>query len=517
MENIYKKKVRVVATTIKTICAILLVYLQIKICQVELNGSSTGLLYLNLAIELLKLTLIVHIIYKVKSPVYKLLWVILIVFFPVITAILYLIFGNPEMPEKFKKKVNEEQKNSQKYFTFDNTIYNELKDIDVLKYNQTNYLTKTTGLPLYRNEHIEYLDSGEKYFEQILEEISKATKYIFLEYFSISEGALWDNIFVALKQKVSKGVKVYLITDDMINSEKYPKDFKKKLNEAGIEYRLFNTLTININQYLNFRNHRKLTVIDGKMVFTGGPNIGDEYINIYKKYGHWKDAGIKIVGESVLSYIVNFIRMWNICNEHKKLEYTDFIYNNKKENNIRKGYIFPYFDGPDNDRNPSEKIYIQLINTAKDYLYITTPYLILSSEIVTALVNSAISGVDIRIITPYIPDKALVHLATRSFYQVLLEAGVKIYEYKPGFIHSKIFVTDDLLATVGSVNLDFRGMYFHYECGNWIYNTGIELVIKEDFFKTQDKSIQINLEDWNKRGLMKKFSDKLLITFSPLI
>jgi cardiolipin synthase len=517
MEINYKKKVKLVSATVKIICVLILIYIQVKIYQVQWHGSAIGIRYFDIAIELLKLALVLHIIYRVQSPVYKLLWVILIVFFPVIGAILYLIFGNPEMKESLQKKADEEYINTKRYFRFNNKIYNEVKDMDKLKYNQINYLTKTTGLPLYRNEHIEYLENGEQYFKKMLEEMSKAKMYILLESFSISEGTLWNDIFNVLKQKAARGVKIYLITDDMINSEKYPKDFKKKLEESGIEYRLFNPLTFNVNQYLNYRDHRKMTVIDGRIVFTGGPNIGDEYINAYEKFGHWKDAGVKIIGNAALSYIVNFIRMWNICSENKKLDYTNFIDNSISEENTNNGYIMPYCDGPDNNSNPAENLYIQLINTAKEYLYITTPYLILDNEILTALVNSAKSGVDIRIIIPFIPDKPLVHMATRAFYQILLEAGVRIYEYKPGFMHSKMFVSDDELATVGSINLDFRGLYFHYECGNWIYKTGIESVIKDDFLKEQEKSLEIKLEDWKNRGLSQKLLDKILITFSPLV
>lgn len=517
MQSIYKKKVRLISTIIKFVAVIILIYIQIEVCKMQWNGSNNNIRYLSLTVEVVKLILLLHIVYKLQSPSYKLLWLIIVMIFPIPAGILYIVFGNTKIPVSLQKKEDEEYKETEKYLNFDNKIYDEIRSKDKIRYNQIKYLSQTTGLPVYRNSKIEYFDTGEKYFESLLKDMSKAKNYILMEYFSISEGTLWNSILNILRQKSSEGVKIYIITDDMINSEKYPKNFKRNLEEAGIEYRLFNPLTIMINRYINYRNHRKIVVIDGSIAYTGGLNVGDEYINVHLKFGHWKDTGVKTEGESVLSYILIFLRTWNVCNENKKLDYKNFIDNKLKDDEIGKGYIMPYYDGPDNTSNPAQNLYIQMINTAKDYIYITTPYLVLDDNLVTALVNSAKSGIDIRIITPFIPDKPLVHLVTRSFYQILLESGVKIYEYKPGFIHSKIVVSDDELAVVGSINLDFRGLYFHYECGNYIYKTGTETIIREDFINTQKKCIEIRLDDWKKRGVAKKVSDKLLITLAPMI
>jgi len=517
MENINKSKTNIIPIISKILGVLFLICIQFKFVIFQMSESSSFLNYVNCIIEIVKLCFVLYIIYKFQNPSYKALWIICIVCFPIPGIISFIVFGNTKISKLFQSKLDEDYINSQKYIKYDKEICKEIEDIDKLKYNQVNYLYNTNGLPVYRNSYVEYFDIGEKYFESMIGDISKAKQYVFIESFSLTEGVMWNRLFDVLKQKVSKGIRVYLIVDGINDFEKFPENFRKSLDEVGIEYRIFNSSIIKINKYLNYRDHRKIVVIDGEIAYTGGTNIGDEYINIYKKFGHWKDAGIKISGEAVLSHLTIFIRMWNLSGDDRRLEYQHFISNNKINTNINKGYIMPYCDGPDNGSNPAQNLYIQIINTAKNYLYITTPYLILDNDVVTALRNTAKSGVDIRIIVPYIPDKKFVNLTTKSFYQVLLESGVKIFEYKPGFIHSKIFVSDNELATVGSVNLDFRGLHFHYECGNWIYKTGIEKVIKDDFIATQEKSIQINLDDWEKRGFLQRLLDKILILFSPLI
>jgi len=437
--------------------------------------------------------------------------------FPLPGLLLYVFFGSTKISNSFQSKIDKEYVDFKKYLNYDNKTCEELKNTDQIKYNQVNYLYNTNSFPLYKNSQIEYFDIGEKYFESMIQDILKAKKYIFVESYSITEGVMWNRLFDILKQKVLEGVKVYIIVDAINDFEKLPKDFKKILDNVGIQYRIFNSNIVKTNSYLNYRNHRKITLIDGNTTYTGGINIGDEYINIYKKFGHWKDAGIKSVGKSTLSYIIMFIEMWNLSSKDLKLNYQDFIDTKFKDENITNGYIMPYCDGPDNSSNVAKNLYIQILNTAEKYVYITTPYLILDNEIIISLVNSARSGVDIRIITPYIPDKKFIHLASQAFYQTLLESGVKIYEYKPGFIHSKTFVTDDELVTVGSINLDFRGLYSHFECGNWIYKTGIETEVKDDFLKTQEVSLEIKLDDWKMRSFFKRLLDKILMTISPLI
>jgi cardiolipin synthase len=454
-----------------------------------------------------------------QSPSYKIIWIVLTAISPVIALILYIFVGSTSISKGFQRKIDIEYKDINEYNKVDESILKELKKIDNLKHNQIKYLINTTGLAPYRNEYIEYLNTSEKYFERMIESIYKATKYIFVQFFSIADGVMWDTLFEALNKKSQEGVKVYLITDSFGNMFKYPTSFRKKLVDANIKYRIFNKLSIDINKFLNYRCHRKIVVIDGEIAYTGGLNVGDEYINIYPKFGHWKDSGVKLLGKATLTYIFSFIKIWNLCSNDERLYYKDFFNFNIQTtyNKDEEGYIMPYFDGPDNTSNPARNLYMQIINNTKSNLYITTPYLILDNEMIGALINSVKSGVDIRIIVPHIPDKKIVNIFTKSFYGILLDAGIKIYEYSPGFIHSKILVSDNELATVGTINLNFRGMYSNYEFGNWIYKTGIEKAINDDFLETQNKSLEIKLDEWKKRGIANRTLDKFLMAIAPLI
>lgn len=502
---------------IQIVFLVFLICIQVKLCYTYWQGTATKVKYIYSIIEIFKILIICHIILKLKSPAYKLLWIILIAILPMPAMILYVVIGDTEMPDSFKRKLNSESSKVKENLEAGAEIYDDLLKQDKLMYNQANFLFKTTGLPLYRNNRTEYFDTGEKFFECIIEDINNAKKYIFLEWFTITEGVMWDRLYNSLKHKINEGVKVYLVVDGMFPKEKRPKDFKEHLEKAGIKYNIFNPINININSYINHRDHRKIVVIDGDIAYNGGLNVGDEYINLYNKFGYWKDTGIKISGDAASSYVAMFIRTWNACSNGEILEYNEYI--NKRNDSIElsEGFLLPYCDGPDNNSRPAKNLYIQMITTARNYIYITTPYLAIDNEFITSLINSAKSGVDVRIITPYIPDKKLVHKVTRSFYHVLLEAGVKIYEYKPGFIHSKSIVIDDELAVVGTINLDYRSLYFHYECANWMYKSKTEIDVRDDFIKTQEVSSEIKLDAWRKRGKLKAFFDKILITFAPLI
>lgn len=515
MDN--KNKNSPIMPILQIIFILIIICLYIMVCFIYWNGTADYIKYFSAYIEIIKVGVIIHIIYKMQNTAYKLFWMTFIALCPIPGLLCYLAFGSLEVPKNIMKKTNEENLEMEKHLKIDEKTYDELKDIDKQKYHQAMLLSKTTDMPLYKNSDVEFLDSGEKYFEHMLQDISKAKKYIFLEWFSIIEGTMWDKLYSLLKQKTAEGLEVYLIYDGMIPSEKRPKNLKINLEKAGINYQKFNPISININSYINHRDHRKMVVIDGLVAYSGGINIGDQYINLYSKYGHWKDNGVKTSGEPVKNYIAMFVNTWNLSTKNSKLEYNHFI--TKETNNIStgQGYVLPFNDGPDNKNNPAINVYMQMINMAKNYVYIVTPYIALDNEFIGCLINSARCGVDVRIILPHIPDKKFVHSVTHSFYSILLEAGVKIYEYGPGFVHSKTIVVDDELAIVGTINLDYRALYYHYECANWMYKTGIEKAVKEDFLTTQNKCIEIELNEWKKTRGLKNHLDKALITIAPLI
>ena len=296
---------------------------------------------------------------------------------------------------------------------------------------------------------------------------------------------------------------------------------ENEFKEYGIEYYKFNPFSPIINGYINYRDHKKIVVIDGIYSYTGGVNIADEYVNLIEKFGHWKDVGIKIVGKCTWSLSVIFLRNLEQITK-KNIDYVwyksisdEYNLKLKKQNNT--GYLLALSDGPDNRKNPIENTYIQIINYAKKYIYMTTPYFVISEQLLTAMLNSARSGVDVRVIVPHIPDKKIVYTATRSYYEVLLEAGIKVYEYKPGFIHSKTFVADDNTAIVGTANLDFRSMHLNYENIVWSYKTGVEEELKLDFNEMLNECIEIKLEDWKARSFVKKIGEALISAFSPML
>ncbi|MDD5879236.1 MAG: cardiolipin synthase, partial [Clostridiales bacterium] len=353
--------------------------------------------------------------------------------------------------------------------------------------------------------------------EKLVEELKKAKHFIFLEYFIIEEGIMWNTILEILKEKAKEGVDVRVIYDDVGCVMKLPYKYGDKLEKYGIKCRVFNPFIPILTNRLNNRDHRKIAVIDGYVGFMGGINLADEYINSFEKYGHWKDAAILLKGDAVFNLTVMFLTMWDFINnsDDDYLKYRPENFTNEKY--LSKGYVQPFDDSPLVNEPIGETVYLNLINKAKKYIYINTPYLIIDNEMATALKIAAKSGIDVRIVTPHIPDKWFVHAVTRSYYHSFIKDNIKIYEYTPGFMHSKTFVVDDEYAVVGSINLDFRSLYLHFECGAWLYKTDSVLKVKEDFLDTLELCQQISLQDCENVKWPVKFGRLILRMFSPLL
>ena len=324
---------------------------------------------------------------------------------------------------------------------------------------------------------------------------------------------MWEEIHTILRKKVAAGVEVKVIFDDFGSIKRQHKDFISRLRWEGIGVSVFNPINPLMNIFMNNRDHRKIVVIDGKTAFTGGINIGDEYINLKKRFGHWMDSGIMLKGNGVKSFVAMFCSMWEFITR-KKLRVSDYWVDSPA---IDDGFVIPYSDDPLNGKNPAEGLYMQILNTAQRYVYIATPYLIIDNSMKNAIRMAAKSGIDIRIITPYIPDKWYVHPVTQYNYLELLEAGVKIYEYLPGFIHSKLFVSDDKVATVGSVNMDYRSFVFHFECGVWVCDNSTVLDVKKHINEIVSQSKEIKLEEWRKRSVWLKLKQAVLHVFAPFM
>lgn len=514
-----KSEKNILVTIFKIVSVLIILGVEIAVL-IFLYTTTKGIyMYAKVVFEIIKLFTVLYLIYRHDSSAYKISWIIFIMFMPVVGLLAFYLWGNSKLRKKVLVTYEKIREDSKKYLRSSEDINKKILNIDKYKYNEVNYINKISGYPTYKNDGIEYFDIGEKFFKELKIDLINAKKYILIKFFIISDGVLWKEFFEILKQKRKENVEIIITIDSLGCMFKLPKNFYKDLNTIGVKVYKFNPFSVIINSYINYRDHRKIIIIDGNVAYTGGVNLADEYANIIEKYGYWKDVGIKIKGEAVNSFVVMFLRSIQTM-EKEKIDYMRYINNEisqKCENDETNGYIIPYEGGPDNRKNPIENIYIQTINYAKNYIYMTTPYFVVSESVLNAILNSARSGVDVRVIVPYIPDKKLVNVVTKSYYEVLLEAGVRVYEYTPGFIHSKTFVTDDETSIVGTANLDFRSMHLNFECAVFTYKTGEEVNIKNDFCNMLQKCDEIKLENWKKRSPLVKLIEAIMTAFSPML
>ena len=464
---------------------------------------------IHLLFGILSLLLTLDLIKNSKNYSYTLPIIIILVLFPIIGVLLYIILEKNKNKSKTLKSILESEKQSQKYLVQNKEIREEFKDNSRIR-----YLSDFSGYPVTKNNDVKYYPIGEEAFEVMLEELKKAEKFIFFEYFIVAHGKMWGDILAILKEKAQKGVDVRVMYDDMGCISTLDKLYPQELEKMGIKCVAFNRLNPIAGVIMNNRDHRKILVIDGKVAFSGGINIADEYINLNSKYGHWKDNGIKIYGEAVWNYTVMFLTMWNAFRKDDKdfskfkYEFTDTIKN--------EGYVVPYGETPLDEEITGEDVYLNIINQANKYVYIFTPYLIIDTDMINALNLAVKRGVDVRIVIPGIPDKKLVYTLSESYVEPLVKGGVKIYKYTPGFVHSKVFVSDDNIATVGTINMDYRSLYLHFECGCYLENVEVIKEIKDDVVKTIAKSHEITKEEASPKFL-KSIWQALLRLVAPLM
>ncbi len=470
--------------------------------------------YFYAASVLLSLLLTLRIINNKSNPAFKIAWLIPILLFPVLGGLVYLVFGSDRTGKYIRNKMGRIEKEMQDGISKANERSGiEKMPPDVV--NQSHYISNSAHCPPYKNTTVEYLPMGEVKFERMVQELKKAKRYIFMEYFIIQEGTMWNTILDVLEEKAKEGVDVRVIYDDMGCILTLPTGYEKTLREKGIQCQIFNPFIPILSSHFNTRDHRKICVIDGNVGFTGGINLADEYINGYEKHGHWKDTAILLKGEAVFSLTTMFLSMWDYLIKKEGEDYAAYYPDSWDEN--AQGIVQPFADNPLDDEAVGETVYLNLINKAKRYVYITTPYLILSNEMVTAMNTAAKSGVDVRIITPHVPDKWYVHAVSRSYYEMLVEAGVKIYEYTPGFVHAKTFVVDDEYAVVGTINLDYRSLYLHFECAAWMYKASCVTDVRDDFLKTQQMSQEITLEECRNISIPRRLGRSVLRVLAPLM
>nr|WP_317357056.1 cardiolipin synthase [uncultured Tyzzerella sp.] len=471
---------------------------------------------------LFSILILLFLINSNMNPSYKIAWIIPIMLFPQLGWIFYALFSSG----RFSKVTKKTQKtyyakhieDLSKVIIKDKNILHKLEKDDIISMRQAKYLIDYGESQIFENRKSKYFKIGEDYYKALLEELEKAEKFIFMEYFIISEGKMWDGILDVLKRKAKQGVEVRLIYDDFGCIMTLPKNYDKELEKYGIKCSIFNPANLIFTVIYNNRTHRKITVIDGKVAFTGGVNLADEYINEIERFGHWKDTGIMIKGEGVWGFTIMFLNIWKFL---RKVD-ENFLQYKAKDEDIEcieenDGYIIPFSDSPLDKEIVSSNVFMNLINSATKYIYINTPYLIIDYEMTSALCMAAKRGVDVRIVTPFIPDKKSVFEVTRSNYQTLIESGVSIYEYTPGFIHAKSFVVDDKYAVIGTINLDYRSLYLHFECGVWIYKSKTILDMKKDYLDTLEKCNMYTLEQCYRVSSIRKLYRSILQIFAPLL
>ncbi len=460
---------------------------------------------------------VLYIINNRSNPAYKIAWIIPILLVPVFGGIFYLMLGGNQVSRREQRRLMEMGKNIEGIHQISPSRDVDLKKESADAYNQSEYIRRITGAPPYQNTSVEYLPLGEIKFARMLEELEKAEHYIFLEYFIIQEGRMWDPILEVLERKAKAGLDVRVMYDDLGCMMTLPPHYKRVLEEKGIRCCVFNPFVPVLSSRLNNRDHRKICVIDGHTGFTGGINLADEYINAYPKHGHWKDTAVLLRGDAVWSLTLMFLSLWDYVRGTRDDYALYHPRRYQREPVASDGVVQPYTDSPLDDEAVGETVYLNLINKADRYVYITTPYLIISSEMITALSTAAKSGLDVRIITPHVADKWYVHAVTRAYYEVLIEAGVRIYEYTPGFIHAKTFTVDDEYGVVGTINLDFRSLYLHFECAAWLYRCSCIPKMREDFMQTLAVSQEVTLEECRGVGLVTRVVRSVLRVFAPLM
>ena len=489
--------------------------LQIGVISFFLLKYSESFFDFYLASLTLSIIIVFIIINNKSNPSYKIAWIVPVMIFPIFGGLFYLLYGGNKLSTREKLKMviqNIEMTNSLKQ---DDEIIKKIGDKSIYAKNQSEYILNYAKCPVYNNTETTYFKIGEEKFEALLRELKKAEKFIFLEYFIIQEGKMFNSILEILEEKAKQGVDVRLIYDDVGCIVTLPHNYKNTLEAKGIKCRVFNPIKPFFTRRLNNRDHRKIVVIDGDVGFTGGINLADEYINEYEKYGYWKDAGIMLKGDAVWNLTVMFLSMWDYI-DNKEEDYIKFKPSKNKYYNS-KGYVQPFDDSPLINEPIGETVYLNLINKAKDYIYINTPYLIIDNEMATALKIAAKSGVDIKIVTPYIPDKKFVHAVTKSYYESFIKDGIEIYEFTPGFMHAKTFVVDDEYGVVGSINLDFRSLYLHYECGVWLYKTDSIKSMKDDYLETLKRCHKVTMEECKNTSSIRKVLRLIIRMFAPLL
>lgn len=480
------------------------------------------------------LVMVIYLINSDHNPTAKITWLAIIVFLPIFGIALYAFTESDLGHRKVRDRLKEMVKETGDLLPPSEDVIEDISRREKGAASLCKYLYNRGKFPTYNNMGVKYFKSGEAKFEELLIQLEKAESFIFLEYFIIDEGLMWGKVLDILAQKAKEGVDVRVMYDGTCEFSSLSHDYPKRLKKLGIKCEVFAPITPFVSTHYNYRDHRKILVIDGHTAFTGGINLADEYINKVEKYGHWKDTAIMIKGPAVKSFTLMFLQNWSNkgkkepaiekylqWNEAKLLEgsrkETSMEDDVRREEVKEQGYIVPYGDCPLDGDKIGERVYMDILNRSQKYVHIMSPYLILDSEMETAIKFAAERGVDVKIILPGIPDKKIPYALAKTHYRTLIGSGVKLYEYTPGFVHAKVFVSDDIEGVVGTINLDYRSLYHHFECGAYMYDTECIPHMEEDFQETLSKCRKVTEETIKREKLIVRMVGYLMKGFAPLM
>ena len=455
-------------------------------------------------LRILSILTILWILSRDDDSSYKISWTLLILLIPLPGCLFYLLFGNKRFGFNMKEQL-------ESYMSVQN--FSASRRSVTLTYSPISSYLQQQGAALHQNCLAEYFPCGEELFQKLLDDLTSAKRFIFLEYFIISEGQLWNSILHILEEKAQQGIDIRILYDDAGCLSTLPYGTTEELRQKGIHCAVFNPIHPRLNTFLNYRDHRKLCIIDAEIAYTGGANLSDEYVNLIQKHGHWKDCGIRIQGKAAENFTSLFLQLWQFTTG-EPVALSQF--SSEKSSFKCPGFVQPFGSDPMLPNSSAKNVLLHCFNRAESRLWIMTPYLIPDSETLCSLRRSALSGVDVRIILPHIPDKWYVHSVTRSFYRPLLESGVRIFEYTPGFIHSKVVLSDNT-ALVGSINLDYRSLYLQFESAVALYDHPVIHSIQDDFLNTQSVSEEIDGKKMQHEPMMLRFLRSLLRYFAPLM
>lgn len=500
----------------RKVILVVLVLIQLVMFGMTITYLKDYATYVYAVFLVLSVVTVIYIFNNDSKPDFKISWMLLIMIAPILGTVFYVFMKMQPGVALIEKGLLDTNKATKAYMLQDKQVLEEFRTSKPANANLATYMANCMSFPTHRNTVVKYFTSGEEKFAEMKEQLRKAESYIFLEYFIIDKGRMWNEILDILKEKVWQGVDVRVMYDGTCSIFFLPYHYEKELRRAGIKCKQFSPVHPILSSHQNNRDHRKICVVDGRVAFTGGVNLADEYINEKERFGHWKDTAIMLEGEAVQSFTMMFLQMWNLL-EKRPDDYARYL--TPKSDVVKRelGFVLPYGDSPFDRQNPGEQVYLHILNHAKKYVHIMTPYLILDEDMISTLEYVAECGVEVIIIMPHIPDKWYAFNLAKTYYGTLLKAGVQIYEYTPGFVHAKVFVSDNDTATVGTINLDYRSLYHHFECGALICNNPAVWEIEKDFQETLAKCQKVTEEDLKKRKLFEKISGKILRLIAPLM